>query len=1407
MKFSFFRNILIAMFFLFALNVNAQFVPKKAGLCFRVDDNHSIQKFQEYSSVFDNYGFKMCFALNLGQVNPSDSNFLKCIDTLVAHGHELMDHTPNHHTNYFTVKNFVDTIPYSFNSAIDHINQTKICLKVDSIHTNSFNNEGNVVLNGNRLISTLPGEFKNFLTEPNPVQCIYLPTINKLCSYYNLSNLNINDPDTIYLKTFWEEPFTTNFTGTTIYKKVGMLDVFMNRTAIFYLMNTTRKYCNDFNLPLPTAWIQPGGYFPRYSVQDIKTACDLNGYTTAALVPNPALRCFNEFNPFKTKNLNFQGYDFYSEIQTFKSIKTLIADGIARNFIQLDNGHMGDYSVNPLLGGWNGYIQRMDSILSWCAQNNIPVKLYKQWVPILYDSISDPYQNVFPSLSRDIDTDGFPDGYNKSYIGNINTSGGVPSSSGYYLSRTLWGHLCMISNLGGVEKGKNILEFYTKGNPNDSINLKITFNQSGLDKYFYIKTNTISWQKQKVEFICPDSISTIQIDFLANISYPNIKLSGISLRKKSELSVSQDTTIYAAVGCKFKNLDLKTKVIDPFFSPDNLNYSVIQASKLTAFINPSKKLIVNKPTPFWQGEDTIWVKIENPDESKDTLKIIYKTSLAEICKGDTIMLTPDFSVEPLQLMMTSFPYDSSLMYKSAGTFTATPKHTTRYYVEGMMPTGNIISDTIIVYIQLMPWPVLTITGSNPHCFSDSVKIDVTPDYYKTSWFRNDTLVSGNDTLSSYQTTLPGDYYAIQTNQNKCKNISSIITVYQYPQIQFGINTDTIVCSNIDSLRLNAQISNTDTVVWSTSGDGWISYLPNQHLTYHPGVSDRFNASTTLKVFVRGLGNCSIKQDSIRIYYAALPTRPNIPLGPDTLCVNSPNSVYAATGSIHSDSYQWSISPASAGTINSYLSYAEVDWNDNYNGKVFISVKGINQCGMSDFSDSLSVEILPSPSKPELIADTFVFCQNSINQFFSVKTSMNAVSYQWSIIPANAANLTGNDTIVSVDWNNNFNGSASIIVQGINSCGLSPVSDAINIILDPLPLKPSLPIGQTFLCINNSNSFYTTQGSNLASAYQWNLYPSSAGILNDSATNAFVDWDSSFVGAAKIIVNAINNCGNTSSDTLFIEIDPIPLKPVIPSGFDMLCENSINTLYSISADPYASFYSWSIYPTTAANIISTDTLAIADWNPNFSGIAHISVKGFNNCGLGIASDSLMIIVNSHPSNPTIMSGPVYVLTDTAMFSNYSANSNYSDSIIWWIEPSTSAILNAYNSVCTAYWTPSFSGTAQLKLKGLNSCGYSDTITVFNINVLSPVSSHNYETVNFSVFPNPSVNGKFIIQFNQRQILKNILVKITDQLGRNIYEKDLRPTEFSGKSIEADISAFSKGIYFLSVGEKTRKIIFE
>jgi hypothetical protein len=93
-------------------------------------------------------------------------------------------------------------------------------------------------------------------------------------------------------------------------------------------------------------------------------------------------------------------------------------------------------------------------------------------------------------------------------------------------------------------------------------------------------------------------------------------------------------------------------------------------------------------------------------------------------------------------------------------------------------------------------------------------------------------------------------------------------------------------------------------------------------------------------------------------YITVMSTPEIPATPEgpTSVVSYPGEIsdYATMGSVNANTYTWNIEPAGAGTLIENDTSCSVDWTDYWEGTAYLKVKAINECGESDFSESLEI---------------------------------------------------------------------------------------------------------------------------------------------------------------------------------------------------------------------------------------------------------------------------------------------------------------------------------------------------------------------------------------------------------------------------------------------------------------------
>ncbi len=626
---------------------------KKGGICFRVDDNQAIKKWEEYAGVFDKYKYNFTFALNVAGIE-KNIEYIELVKRLVSSGHELADHTPNHTTLYFTT-DYPDK--YTELDGVDHISGNKIALKYDSFDTtNVYPGDGSAVLYKNMLISKNPGQFKEFNNSFPFYFAVYLPTKNIIVKYSSCLNTDTTDVDTLYLKTLWDEQIELKNDYNVQIKILSQYDIRMNAEALRLLIERSIEGFINIGVFNPKTWIQPGGTHPQLYPQEIKNAIQNRNYIAAAVYPNAAIKCYNEYDPKGERRYAMQWGDFYEDLWDLKWCKKIISDKIARHYVLIGHSHFSN-----LLGGWDGYLARMDSLLNWCKEKNILVKTYSEWSKILYDTPQNPIINIIPPLSTDLDEDGLPDGYSfdNSVKGFFDDNDGVEESGYKSFSINSKGRICYIDNLAGLEKGENDFFIWTKGGQGDSIEVKFySSKKKSIIGIFKFPATTSSWTRYSLSqstngntsLVIPYDISHCDIDIdCTNYSSGIVKISGMLLRKKidSPIKIVSFPVTEASINKEY-NYMIKVEKQD---ENDTLVYELIQAPNWMG-INQNG-LIAGVPTDT--GKTPVRLKVTDKDGFSDeqfyilsiyperkleisTNKIIYGSCPVGITKDTNIFL-------------------------------------------------------------------------------------------------------------------------------------------------------------------------------------------------------------------------------------------------------------------------------------------------------------------------------------------------------------------------------------------------------------------------------------------------------------------------------------------------------------------------------------------------------------------------------------------------------------------------------------------------------------------------------------------------------------------------------------------------------------------------------------------------
>ena len=567
------------------------------------------------------------------------------------------------------------------------------------------------------------------------------------------------------------------------------------------------------------------------------------------------------------------------------------------------------------------------------------------------------------------------------------------------------------------------------------------------------------------------------------------------------------------------------------------------------------------------------------------------------------------------------------------------------------------------------------------------------------------------------------------------------------------NTTTSTCTGVP-ITFNNTSQNATSYIWKENGVVISTSAQLQH---------SFTTSGTKVIRLIASNSSNIDSTSQTITVTASAGQAATPTGNTAVCQGTSTSSYNTTGAANANTYAWSISPSSAGTISGTSTSATVTWAASFTGTASIGVVGSNSCGMGANANPLTVNISAAPSAAGTISGNTTLCVNPANSTYSIASIPNASTYSWNLTPSSAGTINGNGNSITIDWNNSYVGQASLTVYGSNSCGNGTSSTPLTIDVLQGPGVPGTPTGTTTVCSNSGTSTYTSSGTTNTTSYQWTLNPTAAGTISGTGTSATVTWNSTFSGTASISIEGISACGTgPSSATLSVTVNSVPNMASTPSGPNVLCENPLNGNFATTAISNATSYSWALLPANAGVISGTGNNITIDWDNQFTGSANLKVAGVNTCGTGDYSPDLAIVIHSNPTIPTITK-----TFDSLISSSATGNQWYN----------LSGMINGANNF---YFIPQANGDYYVVVT--NSYGCEAQSASFNVNDVAIKDLILDKAIR--MYPNPA-NDQITIEYEGSETLT---LEIRNVLGQVVQNPEVNGTE------RVALNSFSNGVYY-------------
>lgn len=241
-------------------------------------------------------------------------------------------------------------------------------------------------------------------------------------------------------------------------------------------------------------------------------------------------------------------------------------------------------------------------------------------------------------------------------------------------------------------------------------------------------------------------------------------------------------------------------------------------------------------------------------------------------------------------------------------------------------------------------------------------------------------------------------------------------------------------------------------------------------------------------------------------------------GNNIVCENT-SQTYMVNTVAGATNYTWNLPPGWAGSsvTNSITTTVGAKGGS-------ISVIANNNCG-SSIAQTLNVTVSLLPGHPEGIMGNTAVCRGSTHTYFT-NPVYDATSYIWTLPSGWIGNSTTSSIIVTAG-----NEAGDISVKANNSCGSGPALSSA-ILLDTIPLKPGDINGYVYVNTGQSHS-YSINSINGTSGYNWSVSGGGNITVGQTTNKIEINWHTS--GTYVLSVNAFNNCGTSTDQTLTIKV--------------------------------------------------------------------------------------------------------------------------------------------------------------------------------------------------------------------------------------------------------------------------------
>jgi hypothetical protein len=270
-----------------------------------------------------------------------------------------------------------------------------------------------------------------------------------------------------------------------------------------------------------------------------------------------------------------------------------------------------------------------------------------------------------------------------------------------------------------------------------------------------------------------------------------------------------------------------------------------------------------------------------------------------------------------------------------------------------------------------------------------------------------------------------------------------LTVSFEPAVELELASTMAVCEGEDVI-LSPTLANYQEVEWTTDGDGTFQNTTTVNSVYTPGANDILNGSVNLTLNVTALGTCENMEEDVVITLNPLPTATLA--GEFEVCEGEEISV---SGSLTGTApWNFLLKDMISGTEYDITSET-ADWTlpmtmtENCEFQI-INITDANGCGNDgEGLVSVVVNMLPGEATATIDVET-IDVHTTTESVFEGDEVEFADSYSWILAPEEAGTFVVSEREITITWNADFEGEATLVYTAENGCGSEMIEKTIEI---------------------------------------------------------------------------------------------------------------------------------------------------------------------------------------------------------------------------------------------------------------------------------------------------------------------------------------------------------------------------